>query len=447
MVASHCRIDGAKNDGITVFDEELNKGLRSIRQDRLKLTRENIDLKKRAEVKQADVQFPRRLWQELLHEQADLRRLWVPSSGSTDAQEMPRSTALTSGSDDMLGEPQIVREGRARLEACCVELDVLRRLLVDCSRAESKVPAFACCSAEAHSQEKAASTDMIASAELGERLKAAATELESEVSTLSIMKHQSDIVFDLFGGTTDRLAFRNKRAGQRISELALENEILSKRVVRLEQALCDRDRRIEALQVARGCIVKVPFPTYWDNVGLAVSFEASSHRQEAFESGDPASFHAYVNQLEQRAKWLTKENSRLEALLRGGNVLDTRCNESLPESAAVVEPPTLYERYQRCLEYTERLQSLLEARKMEMMLDSPPRGVPGGSRWRRCPADLPTKPELNDGIKKERTNPGRSAMNTAGKRTQIPERPVPRRTGLSMLPHSKREPVPHPPFK
>ncbi|KAF4695932.1 hypothetical protein FOZ60_003096 [Perkinsus olseni] len=121
-------------------------------------------------------------------------------------------------------------------------------------------------------QGKPASTDMIASAELGERLRAAATELESEVSTLSIMKHQSDIMFGLYGGTTDRLAFRNRGAQQRISELALENEILSKRVVRLEQALRDRDGRIEALQVARGCIAKVPFPTYWDIVGLAVSF-------------------------------------------------------------------------------------------------------------------------------------------------------------------------------
>ncbi|KAF4709492.1 hypothetical protein FOZ62_025044, partial [Perkinsus olseni] len=126
MAASHGHIDGAKNDetpipkrfirqscsvdtissqdrkvlnateclsqsGITVLDEELNKGSRSIRQDRLKLTRENIDLKKRIE--------------DLLHEQADLRRLRLRNSGSTDAQEMPRSTALASGSDNMLGEP------------------------------------------------------------------------------------------------------------------------------------------------------------------------------------------------------------------------------------------------------------------------------------------------------------------------------------------------------
>ncbi|KAF4716922.1 hypothetical protein FOZ62_026283, partial [Perkinsus olseni] len=316
----------------------------------------------------------------------------------------------------------------ARLEACCAELDELRRLLVTFSRAESTdikadLRRFVWTTDE-DPQGKAASTDMIASAELGERLRAAAMELESEVSTLSIMKHQSDIMFDLYGGTTDRLAFRNRGAQQRISELALENEILSKRVVRLEQALRDRDGRIEALQ------------------------EAPSYREEALESGDPAVLHAYVNQLEQRVKWLTKENSRLEALLRGGNVLDTRCNESLPESAAVVEPPTLCERYQRCLEYTEHLQSLLEARKEEMLSGSPPRGEPGGSRWRRCPADLPTKPQLNDGIKKGRTNPqSRSAMNTAGKRTQIPKRPMPRRTGLSMLPRSKREPVPHPPFK
>ncbi|KAF4646769.1 hypothetical protein FOZ61_005196, partial [Perkinsus olseni] len=113
-------------EGITVIDEELNKSLRSIRQDRLKLTGENIDLKKRVE--------------DLLHEQADLRRLWIPGSGSSEAQGISRPTALTSGSNYMLGEPQIVRESRARLEACCAELDVLRRLLVDFSRGESKVP-------------------------------------------------------------------------------------------------------------------------------------------------------------------------------------------------------------------------------------------------------------------------------------------------------------------
>ncbi|KAF4676666.1 hypothetical protein FOL47_005617 [Perkinsus chesapeaki] len=371
---------------IGLLEDQLEEALSSFRRDKVKLMGENIELQRNLK--------------ELLREQERLRRL---------RHDLPVCCDTALPGDVVRGKNlethEVSQDCRAKLEKCYAELHELSRQLSHLAPEQSAVPESGAIPAAVSDRNFDLPIDCA-------RLQSATAELESEVSNLSLLKHRSDM--------------KEKKSQQQASHLALENELLMKKVMQLEQDIRDRDQKIRTLLNTE----EPPNEEYWP-----------------LGDEDTTTLHKHINGLERRVETLERENERLEKLLAENGITSFDASSA---SFREVDPMTLHDRYKRCLRYTEHLQRLLGAKRDEMQAERSPCKSTGRLGRHTQSTVLPTKRRPNT-MRKKRTSSSNSRMTKGSTMSYSEEQRLRRASSATfraaVLSSSKREALPHPPFK